>query len=388
MEKKKYVTRKTIIESNNENKHQGCIITKDFIPLLEINQYLEQKSLRSSKTGKQYAKKLVVYLNWIDQRDLSYVEATNKYVKAFIHELIFGCPSVEIQSVQSMSSELCYSTISSYVTVITDFYRWLDDNYESRVSFSRDKDIKRAEKSYLYGQIYSSDYKYIIDRYLPRMNPSKDYIKWYTDHEKKLICSNFMTLRDECVFRLTLEGMRIDEALSVRLDDFDADAGIIKPSRSKGKPSVAYGRENHLRVVVLPSKTRDVLARYLTTERMQAENNSMHISQYIFINLKTGRYQGQPLSYRNYLRILKTASKKAGLNPDRIRTHSGRSTKVMDVLEYGALHPESALTDVEILEVFGWKSTDSIEPYRNHNNPIIAKSIIEKLNKMEGQDHD
>jgi len=153
------------------------MISKDFIPLLEINQYLEQKSLRSSKTGKQYAKKLVVYLNWLDQKDLPYAEATNKHVKAFFHELIFGCPSSEDQSVQSMQSELSYSTISSYVTVITDFYRWLDDNYESRVSFRHDKDIKRAKKSYLYGQIYSSDYKYIIDRYLPRMNPSKDYIK-------------------------------------------------------------------------------------------------------------------------------------------------------------------------------------------------------------------
>jgi len=388
MNKKKHVTQKFIIESSSGNRYQRYLITKDLVPLLEINQYLEQKSLRSYKTGKHYAKKLVVYLNWLDQKNLSYEEVTNKFVKAFIHELIFGYPSVEDQSVQSMNSELSYSTISSYITIITDFYRWLDDNYETTVSFKYEKDIKRAKKSYLYGQIYSSDYKYIIERYLPRMNPSKDYIKWYTDHEKNLICSNFMTLRDECVFRLTLEGMRIDEALSVRLDDFDADAGIIKPSRSKGKPSVAHGRENHLRVVVLPSKTCEILARYLTTERMQAENNSVHISQYIFINLKAGRYQGQPLSYRNYLRILKTASEKAGLNPDRIRTHSGRSTKVMDVLEYGAMHPESALTDVEILEVFGWKSTDSIEPYRNHNNPIIAKSIIEKLNKMERKDHD
>ncbi len=98
--------------------------------------------------------------------------------------------------------------------------------------------------------------------------------------------------------------MRIDEALSVRLDDFDADAGIIKPSRSKGKPSVDHGRENHLRIVALPSKTCEILARYLTTERMQAENDSMHISQHIFINLKRGRYQGHhPLSYRNYVSV-------------------------------------------------------------------------------------
>jgi len=290
--------------------------------------------------------------------------------------------------VQSLEAGLSYSTLNSYITVITDFYRWLDDNYQSQIQFHSKKDTKYARKSYLYGQIYSYDYKYIIDRYLPRLKSTKDYIKWYTDEEKLRICNSLSTLRDECVFRLTLEGLRIDEALSVRLNDFDAVKGIIKPSRSKGKLSVESGRENHLRVVALPRETVALLERYIATERMLAENESLVISQYIFINIKADKYQGQPLSYRNYLRILKLAAKKAGFNSERIRTHSGRSTKVMDILEYGALHPEKGLSDVELLETFGWKSTDSIEPYRNHNNPIIAKSLIEKLNNMKENDHD
>jgi integrase len=264
----------------------------------------------------------------------------------------------------------------------------LDDNYQSQIQFLLKRDTKHARKSYLYGQIYSYDYKYIIDRYLPRLKSTKDYIKWYTDEEKLRICNSFSTLRDESVFRLTLEGLRIDEALSVRLNDFDAVQGIIKPSRSKGKSSVESGRENHLRVVALPKETCALLERYIATERMLAENESMVVSQYIFINIKADKYQGQPLSYRNYLRILKLAAKKAGFNSERIRTHSGRSTKVMDILEYGALHPEKGLSDVELLETFGWKSTDSIEPYRNHNNPIIAKSLIEKLHNMKENDHD
>jgi integrase/recombinase XerD len=202
------------------------------------------------------------------------------------------------------------------------------------------------------------------------------------------ICKRFNTLRDECVFRLTLEGLRIDEALSVRINDLDSEKGIIKPSRSKGKLSAESGRENNLRVVALPMNTLKLLERYIVTERMLAENESMVVSQYIFINLKIGKSQGQPLSYRNYLRILKSAARKAGLDHDRIRTHSGRSTKVMDILEYSALHPEKGLTDVELLETFGWKSTDSIEPYRNHNNPIIAKSLIEKLHSMKEANHD
>lgn len=127
MRKRKYLLQDFLFESSSRKQYHRHLITKDFIPLLEINEYLEQKSLRSSKTGKQYAKKLVVYLNWLDRRDLSYEEATNKQVKAFINELIFGYLSVEDQSVQSMISELSYSTINSYVTVITDFYRWFDE---------------------------------------------------------------------------------------------------------------------------------------------------------------------------------------------------------------------------------------------------------------------
>jgi integrase len=386
MKKKNYQISKFVFETQNGDYYYRHMITKDSIPLLEINQYIDQKSLRNTNTGKQYAKKLVLFLNWLDNRGSSYEVATNQQVKSFINYLIYG--DISELKVQSLEVGLSYSTLNSYITVITDFYRWLDDNYQSQIQFLLKRDTKHARKSYLYGQIYSYDYKYIIDRYLPRLKSTKDYIKWYTDEEKLRICNSFSTLRDESVFRLTLEGLRIDEALSVRLNDFDAVQGIIKPSRSKGKSSVESGRENHLRVVALPKETCALLERYIATERMLAENESMVVSQYIFINIKADKYQGQPLSYRNYLRILKLAAKKAGFNSERIRTHSGRSTKVMDILEYGALHPEKGLSDVELLETFGWKSTDSIEPYRNHNNPIIAKSLIEKLHNMKENDHD
>jgi len=98
MKKIKYGISKFIVSVQSGSFHYRYMITKDFIPLLETNQYLEQKSVRSSKTGKQYAKKLVVYLNWPDQKDLTYEEAINKHVKEFIHELIFGYISVADQS--------------------------------------------------------------------------------------------------------------------------------------------------------------------------------------------------------------------------------------------------------------------------------------------------
>jgi integrase len=355
------------------------MIVEDLLPVLEINQFIEAKSIREVSTGKEYAKKLVVYLNWLDSHDITYDVANNSHVKRFVDTLVYG--DLTDLKIRSIESSLSYSTLNSYVTVVTEFYKWLDNNYESNMRFFKKKNTQRARQSYLYGQIYEYDYKYIIDRYLPRLKLSKEYIKWYTEDEKALICSGFNTLRDECIFRLTLEGFRIDEVLSMTLDNYDALEGLIRPSRSKGKQTVMEGNKSHLRMVALPKITVDLMDQYLFLERMVAENESTNVNNHIFINLNSGKYQGESLKYRNYLKILKRCCEKVGIDSKKIRTHSGRSTKVMELLEYQATHPESNLTDVHVLETMGWRSPESIEHYRNHNNEIIARSVMQKLHK-------
>lgn len=76
---------------------------------------------------------------------------------------------------------------------------------------------------------------------LPDVKGSREYIKWYTDEEKALLCDGFHTLRDEAVFRLTLEGFRIDEVLSMRLCDYQAMERLIQPSRSKRRQTASDG---------------------------------------------------------------------------------------------------------------------------------------------------
>jgi integrase len=310
-----------------------------------------------------------------------YDVANNSHVKKFVDTLVYG--DLTDLKIRSLESSLSYSTLNSYVTVVTEFYKWLDNNYETNMKFFKKKNIQRARHSYLYGQIYEYDYKYIIDRYLPRLKLSKEYIKWYTKEEKTLICSGFNTVRDESVFRLTLEGFRIDEVLSMTIDNYDALEGVIQPSRSKGKQNVIKGNKSNLRIVALPKKTVDLIDKYLSTERMIAENESMKINNNMFINLNSGKNQGEVLKYRNYLKILKRCCAKVGFDSRKIRTHSGRSTKVMELLEYQATHPDSGLTDVHVLETMGWRSPESIEHYRNHNNEIIARSVMQKLHKED-----
>lgn len=382
---KRFLIVKFRFETDVGNTIDRFMITDNRIPLVEANQWIEMKSMRKASTGKEYAKKLVVFFNYLEKYGIEYADADNSYVQNFLKYLIQG----DLSELQYKSPESClsYSTLSKYVVVITEFYKWLDQFNGSNMTFYKEKNNKRTYKSFLYGQIYTYDYTYIINLSLPIQKGRKEYMKWYDDATKELLCENFLTLRDEAVFRLTLEGFRIDEVLSMTLDSYNAQKRLVQPTRSKGKPDVR-GSNNFLRTVALPQITCRVINRYIETERMLAENESAIVSQFLFLNTKRGRFQGLPLSYDNYRKSLLACAERAGLDSSAIRTHNGRSTKAMEYLEHQALHPEDGVTDVIIAESFGWKSLDSISHYRDHNNQVIAKTVMDKLHMKKGGSDD
>lgn len=368
-------------ETDTGTDWERYMITDNYIPCFRVNQWLELKSIRKASTGQEYAKKMTVFLNWLDSNGVSFEDATNRHVRQFLHFLIFG--DMQDGKILSLQSTASSSTLEKYITVITGFYRWLDEVSQTEMLW-KSKSI-HAGQSFLYGQIYSYEYRYLVDGYAAMLKPERDYLKWYDENTKRALCGNFQTLRDEAVLRLTFEGFRIDEALSVTFDSYNATERLIQPTRSKGKAN-AHSGNNRLRLVALPESVCGVLNSYIQTERAIAETKSGKISQYIFINLNAGKAQGEPLRYRNYLKILKRCARRAGLDEGKIRTHNGRSTKVMEFLEHQALHPEDNITDGIIMESFGWRSFSSIDHYRDHNNPIIAKAVMEKLHKGGEQD--
>ncbi len=365
-------------ETQNGRETVLFLLTDDHLPMNVPNRYLEYKSTLKASTGRVYAVKLCRFFNYLDQSNINFENATNRHVSAFISRLVYG--NTDDLKILSYEERPSYSTLSSYVTVITDFYLWLDRNYGSQMTFY-ENERKCRTQSYLYGQIYRHNYYTLVDRLLSDTHGKRDYIKWYTDEEKDRLCGAFRTLRDEAIFRLTLAGFRIDEVLSIRLCDYDSKARIIQPSRSKRRPDAAVGKDNRLRRVKLSEETCGVIDRYLFEERTTAENTSGVISEVMFINPVQSKNCGHPLSYANYRRILRNAAKRAGFDETKIRTHSGRSTCVMDILEYNAQNRDKAYSDVEIKSIFGWTSLDSMEPYRNHNSEIMALAAAERSKK-------
>lgn len=364
--------------------HTACLILDNREREPVLSNWVSCKSIRKVSTGKEYGSRLVFYLNYINSIGIAYPDADNEVVKKFINYVIYG--GRDSANTVSMIPLVTYNTLSGYITAVTEFYKWFDNNYSSNMEFLHRTDTIHVKKSFLYGQIYSQDYKYLIDRYIPSLKEQREYIKWYSKEEKEQLCSHFKSLRDEAVFRITLEGFRIDEVLSMELECYDALKMLIQPMRSKGKYNAFSADNNGLRIVALPEKTCNVINEYIHKERNQAEMESGIISQKLFINIKKGNDYGMPLAYRNYLKILKRCAKRAGLDPNKIRTHSGRSTKVMEYVEHQIKHPEDGITDAILLECFGWKNIESIRPYKNHNNPAIAIEIMKKLHLKEEDD--
>jgi len=378
---KRFKVKKFRFETKSGEVVLRHMLTDNLLPMLVPNQYVEMMSINKLGTGRNHANKLCVFFNYLyEEHRTGYESASNKQVQKFLTYLIYG--DLANLRITDPADSKCYSTLSGYISTITNFYKWLDQNYGTQMTFY-EGDRKCGTQSYLYGQIYSYKYQFIINRSLPDVKGRREYIKWYTEEEKELLCNKFTTLRDEAVFRLTLAGFRIDEALSVSLSSYDSTHNIIQPTRSKNRQSAMPEYENRLRKVRLSDETCDILDRYIRNERMKAENNSRIISDVMFVNLNNGVHLGKPLSYANYRKILRSCAQRAGLEEKMIRTHSGRSTRVMDILEFNAQNPEKAKSDVQIQNLFGWSSIDSIKSYMNHNSEIMAKAAYD-LHKNGG----
>lgn len=374
MGKEKFTIEKAILVNRDMEEKECYFMLDDGIPMFEINRWLEYKGSRSILTARTYAYSLRRFLNFLDFKGKSYKEATKKDVMLFVDNILF----LDDENVLNIESKISYNTASNYLTVIKEFYRYLEDfnSENSNITFFN-KRKRNSKEIYLYGQIWDMDIKEMLNTKINRIKGTKEYIKWYTDEEIEAIeaiISRFYTLRDKAIFLLTLEGMRIDEVLSLTLDSYDEFEGTVIPNRTKG---------SKYRKVPIRERTKKALEDYLYSERSAVEAQMGLINNDMFVNLKEGKSQGKAVTYNNMLNIIKGAAKRAGLDNKKICTHSGRSTRVMELLRHQAKNPEDNITDEQIRLLMGWNSPESIKSYVNYKDERILIDIAKKINDGE-----
>lgn len=352
-------------------------ILNNKIPMYKVDAFLEFIGSYSKNTGYQYASRLCKFLNFLyEKRNKNYKEATKQDVVKFIDSLLFESEGF----FRVDKGRVTYSTVSSYLSVIKRFYLYLEDELNEDIEIDFKKVKRSAKYTYLYGQIWDLDSKEILNGRAKKMKSVAEYERWYTDEQIDSIEDNLNTLRDKAIFELTLEGMRIDEVLSLRMCDFNSSECKVYPYRSKGKETGSVSS-----VVNIKKKTAKLLDDYMFNERdialvyKEEMDEDFVYPNELFINLKKGDSLGKPLKYRNYIEILKKAGERAGIGYKKIRTHSGRSTKTMEWLYYQATHPEENITDEQIRQAMRWENVQSIKSYENHLDERIRLITAEKI---------
>lgn len=343
---------------------------------LHANCFIKYKATRSVGTGRQYAYRLCKYLNFLRTDKLKeYYDATEKDVHDFFYSLMYGSSN---NIVYIGSAKVTYQTLMMYHSILTGFYRYVQSR-GVKLSLELKKDTKSNRHSFFYGQTYSQNVFEIVDRSLLRLKSRKDYDEFYDFEDRQRILQSFLTIRDEVIFRLSLLGCRIDEILSLRIFDYNDQSGSISLYSSKGKETSKVNA-----VIQLDNPTIVAMNNYIENERTSIVKNAiklnMRIPESLFLSMKSGTSFGKPLTYRNYLTILKRSCSRVGYDSSKIRTHAGRKTRNMDLLHIQQDHPELNLTDLTIQQMMRWKSPESQTPYRNAQDFKTQHFIANQVN--------
>jgi integrase len=380
-----YTVTKCKYQKKSEQLMDGWILTHDSMYPFIPNKFLHQMNNGSPNTAKQYAYKLCKFFNYLETNwSLDYRTATTQHLNKFFTYMLYGTDNNIISLTEGNRSGF---TLKSYFAVIKRFYSYLySQNIDLKVDLTLSK-TSVSKHSYLYGQYWEDKKtKLFIDNSFERGKPPIRYEKWYTEEQIEAVLSNFNTYRDKAIFSLSLDGMRIDEILSLRLHDYKSSEGIMQLFRSKGKQD-----GEATRICVLSEKSRSFLEEYLFNEREPVEIELIRIGitvpDNIFLNIKRRKNSfGNPVGYHNALERIKVAANKAGLDPKKIRTHSGRSTKAGELFREQAKNPMN-LTDNQILEIMGWANMSSAEPYKNRQDKETAIENWKRLNELKEQRH-
>lgn len=356
----------------------------DYYPFY-INKFLHVKNITSVSTCKQYAYRISKWLNYLEDKEIDYKDAKNEHYYKFLIYLSYDSQNNLINIAESKRSGF---TIKSYSSPIKSLYRYLKEIGVS-VNFEPGEISADAGKSFFFGQgmVSSNEREATIINNVFEHSKPVDYIKWYTDEQIEAIFSNSRTVRDKAIFSLSLDGMRIDEIITLRMSDYDDQNGIVKLYHSKGRTTGDTGR-----IVALSERSQQFLNDYIFNERMNVETDLLAdnkiLGETIFINLRKDKYYGQPIKYHSCLNVLKVTAKHAGLPPERVRTHSGRSTSAANMYQLQMTNPELNLTDEQIRLRHGWKRSESADPYKNMNDPVIALKTKEILENAKAKRND
>ena len=144
---RRFQVKRFLLETKDGVPVLRFMLTDNLLPMLTPNRFIEMKSINKLGSGRNSAVKLSVFFNFLHEYEaIEYTHATNRHVQRFLDFLIYG--DLNDLKITDPSQNLCFSTLQGYLTVITEFYKWLEQNEETKMKFHTQKGGRTAGHSY------------------------------------------------------------------------------------------------------------------------------------------------------------------------------------------------------------------------------------------------
>ena len=259
-------------------------------------------------------------------------------------------------------------TIKSYTSNFEEFINYYntkkieDINEKEIIEFTRYLVVERGvSQSYQNQSINAIKFYYekVLGEskkfyYLDRPKREKILPEVLSKQEVKLMIEKTENIKHKCLIMLIYSaGLRVSEAINIKVEDIDSKRGVIKIIQGKGKKD---------RISLLSKELLINLREYYKLYRPK---------KYLFNGMYSGSYNASSV-----LKIVKNAAKKAGIKK-RVTTHTLRHSFATHLLEQG--------TDLRYIQnLLGHASSKTTEIYthitrkgmENIKNPLDDMNLI------------
>ncbi|MBZ9690660.1 tyrosine-type recombinase/integrase [Clostridium sp. M14] len=297
----------------DEGKERYYLAGGDGLPIEAVLKFIRFKDNTnySRNTLRMYCQHLKLYFEYLEQQKIDFQNITIDDLALFVNWLQNPYESLKVIPVHPTDTARSPRTVNIVINTVLTFYDYIlrNEEYSNNISDRLKKFVSapsRNFKGFLYGIAYKQ--KKVTSNIL-RLKVPKSKPKTLTKEEITILINTCNNLRDKFLLNLLYEtGIRIGEALSLWIEDFDISEMVID-LKDRGE------LENNAEIKTVSSPRRIDISQNLADMFMEyiAEYHTEKVeTNHVFIKI-SGDNQYKPMNYTDVDNLFRTLKKKTGI---------------------------------------------------------------------------
>lgn len=300
-----------------DNRNAYILLDSEGLPVVAVAKYMKHlhNMESSSNTLLTYCTALKHYFTYLELIRLNFQQVNFEVLSNFVAWLRNPYESNKIVPYRETKSKRSEKTVNNYISAVTNFYDYL---YRNDLI---DSDIVEKLMKKMFTGAGGNGYKGFLNhvnkgkpffKNVLKLKEPRERVKIFTKEQVEKIYHSTTNIRDKFLVRLLFEtGLRIGEALSLFLEDFQFDAKQRKHKvqlTNRGELPNGGKLKTGERKLDITQALMDLYDDYLY--EVIDEFNPDH--NFVFVKL-CGKNPGEPLTYSDVYATLKEIEKKTGI---------------------------------------------------------------------------